>query len=78
MSKFYRDNDDHFNDDHFKDYDTDNDMKKEVKSEIRNVELAQAYVPFQKMNRLFSPEEGLRKGTIFPELYKPYRPHKKQ
>ncbi|MGB9887783.1 MAG: spore coat associated protein CotJA [Moorellales bacterium] len=35
--------------------------------------LARAYIPFQEYTRRHSPEEGLRKGTIFPELYQPYR-----
>ncbi len=35
--------------------------------------LARAYVPFQIMNQVFSPDEALRKGTLFPELYMPYR-----
>ncbi|MCR4419783.1 MAG: spore coat associated protein CotJA [Clostridia bacterium] len=35
--------------------------------------LARAYVPFQEYTRRYSPEEGLKKGTIFPELYQPYR-----
>lgn len=35
--------------------------------------LARAYVPFQRYTRRFDPEEGLAKGTIFPELYIPYR-----
>lgn len=35
-------------------------------------ELARAYVPLQSVHSLFSPEEGLIKGTIFPELAKPY------
>ena len=35
-------------------------------------ELARAYVPFQIMNQVFSPSEALEKGTLFPELYKPY------
>lgn len=39
---------------------------------IRNVRLAAAYIPFQKMCSIFSPIEGLKKGTIFPELYSPY------
>jgi len=40
------------------------------------MELAQAYIPFQTFNaeNLFSPEEALLKGTIFPELYRPYEP----
>ena len=37
-----------------------------------NAPLARAYVPFQRFGARFSPEEGLRKGTLFPELYSPY------
>lgn len=35
-------------------------------------ELARACVPFQVMNEVFDSREALRKGTLFPELYKPY------
>lgn len=35
-------------------------------------ELARACVPSQVMSQLFSPREALQKGTLFPELYKPY------
>jgi len=35
-------------------------------------ELAAAYIPYQKMGELFPFTEGLIKGTIFPELYRPY------
>jgi hypothetical protein len=31
-----------------------------------------AYVPNQKLRNVFSPEEGLRKGTMFPELVSMY------
>ncbi len=34
--------------------------------------LARAYVPFQIMNQVYSPSEALEKGTLFPELYRPY------
>ena len=34
--------------------------------------LARAYVPYQKMCNLFTLEESLVNGTVFPELYKPY------
>ncbi|MBQ3226382.1 MAG: spore coat associated protein CotJA [Clostridia bacterium] len=30
-----------------------------------------AYVPVQIMNELYSPEVGLEKGTVFPELWIP-------
>jgi len=45
-------------------------------SSSRDKNLARAYVPFQYMNQVYSPEEALRKGTIFPELYKPYKINK--
>ncbi len=40
--------------------------------------LAHAYVPFQVMEKVFSPEEALRKGTLFPELYMPYKHEKRR
>ncbi|MGV8979744.1 spore coat associated protein CotJA [Clostridium sp.] len=39
---------------------------------IKNIRLATAYVPYQKLCILFSPMEALNKGTAFPELYSPY------
>ena len=39
---------------------------------IDELPLAQAYIPAQGFDGTFPPEEGLRKGTIFPSLYKPY------
>jgi hypothetical protein len=41
---------------------------------IKNVRLAAAYVPWQKMCELFNPLEALKKGTAFPELYSPFDP----
>lgn len=35
-------------------------------------ELARAYIPFQEFNQVLPPQEGLRRGTIFPELIQPY------
>ena len=40
-----------------------------------NPQLAQSYVPVQKMERTFKPCVGLKKGTIFPELVSPYCPN---
>ncbi|NLC77056.1 MAG: spore coat associated protein CotJA [Clostridia bacterium] len=37
--------------------------------------LARAYVPWQRYGRTFSPREALMKGTLFPDLYFPYRPY---
>lgn len=36
-----------------------------------NTPLATACVPFQIMNQVFNQSEALKKGTLFPELYKP-------
>lgn len=35
-------------------------------------ELARAYIPMQQWGALFMPEDALRNGTIFKELYRPY------
>ncbi|MDY3250844.1 MAG: spore coat associated protein CotJA [Candidatus Choladocola sp.] len=40
--------------------------------EESGVPLAMGYVPFQRWDGLFSPERGLRFGTMFPELCKPF------
>lgn len=39
-----------------------------------NPMLAQSYVPFQIMTNTFTPQCGLKNGTIFPELVSPYFP----
>ncbi len=39
-----------------------------------NPMLAQSYVPIQKMDKTFTPNCGLKMGTIFPELVSPYMP----
>jgi hypothetical protein len=39
---------------------------------IRDVRLAEAYVPYQTLCTLFTPIEALKRGTVFPELYSPY------
>lgn len=41
-------------------------------------ELARAYVPFQVMGKVFEPREALCKGTLFPELYMPYKVKKEK
>jgi len=38
-----------------------------------DMELAQAYVRPQPLEGIFTPEEGLKNGTAFPNLYKPYK-----
>lgn len=39
-----------------------------------NLMYAHAYVPNQRLNKVFKPEVGLNMGTIFPELVSPYAP----
>lgn len=39
--------------------------------------LARAYVPYQVLQKVYEPAKGLMKGTIFPELYRPYVKMKK-
>ena len=39
-----------------------------------NPMFGQSYVPWQTMNKTFTPRVGLRMGTIFPELVSPYSP----
>ena len=39
-----------------------------------HITLAQSYVPWQVMGETFAPAEGLRMGTIFPELVTGYVP----
>lgn len=39
---------------------------------ILGTRLAHAYVPFQCLCCLYPPEIGLKQGTIFPELDRPY------
>lgn len=34
--------------------------------------LAMAYVPMQRLNTVFSLDDALENGTLFPELYKPF------
>jgi len=45
-------------------------------TEITNVQLAAAYVPFQKYCGIMSPMDSLIRGTAFPELFSPY--HKRE
>jgi len=42
------------------------------------MQLARAYVRIQPYTKPLSPQEGLAKGTIFADLYRPYNPSKKK
>ena len=38
------------------------------------MQLTEAYVPYQPLRpRKVAPKEALKKGTLFPDLYRPYR-----
>lgn len=39
---------------------------------IDQLPLTMAYVPMQSWNKIYDLETGLKKGTIFPDLYKPF------
>ena len=34
--------------------------------------VAMAYVPYQQPGKMYCPEQGICKGTLFPELNKPF------
>lgn len=36
------------------------------------ISLAMAYVPYQRWNETYEPALGFQRGTIFPELDKPF------
>ncbi|MBZ4688166.1 MAG: hypothetical protein PWQ96_476 [Clostridia bacterium] len=37
------------------------------------IDLAEAFVLWQRFGRLYPPEEALMKGTLFPGLWRPYQ-----
>ena len=34
--------------------------------------VAMAYIPYQQAGKTYCPEQGICKGTLFPELNKPF------
>ncbi len=38
-------------------------------------ELARVYIKFQELDKVYNAKKALCKGTLFPELYKPYKQH---
>lgn len=40
----------------------------------KNPMFGQSYVPWQTLDKTFTPKAGLKMGTIFPELVSPYMP----
>lgn len=39
----------------------------------KRMRLAEVYIPIQEYKKIFDPQEALKRGTIFPDLYRPYR-----
>jgi hypothetical protein len=39
---------------------------------LRKASLAMAYVPYQKLDKLYDMNAGLKRGTLFPELDLPF------
>ena len=50
----------------------------EINNIFSKAGLAQAYVPFQQMGKVYSLDKALYYGTIFPELNMPYKDDKKK
>ncbi|MDP4108656.1 MAG: spore coat associated protein CotJA [Bacillota bacterium] len=48
------------------------DMANVQMFEMRNMVLTMAYVPDQQWDKTYEPDTGLSRGTIFPELDKPF------
>ena len=46
-------------------------LERDIKK-IDSLPLAMAYVPWQHRGNLYKPEEGLRQGTVFADLDKPF------
>ena len=64
---------DSFNDE-FEYSDDDYDDFDSIDQGLYNASLGMAYVPRQRWRCTFRREEGFCRGTIFPELYKPFCP----
>ena len=47
-------------------------VEKPKKDDLYGMPLAMAYVPWQKFECTYEPAQGLKAGTIFPELDKPF------
>lgn len=44
-----------------------------VSGNLDSLPLAMAYVPMQMWGDIYEPEMGLKQGTMFPDLVKPFR-----
>lgn len=51
-----------------------NNCSSDISAFPKNYLYGHAYTPNQTMKKTFTPEVGLKNGTIFPELVSPYYP----
>lgn len=47
-------------------------MNDDTRKDLDSLPLAMAYVSMQQWRKLYSPEEALRRGTMFEELDLPF------
>ena len=48
-------------------------MDSQIKSPLpADADVAMAYVPFQHMSNVYASDEAFDRGTLFPELDKPF------
>lgn len=47
-------------------------MDKYKDNNMPSLELARAYIPIQILKKIFEKEEALCRGTLYPELVRPY------
>ncbi len=45
-----------------------NDCEHSENNDRMKVSVGYAYVPFQKLGKVYTPEKALARGTVFPEL----------
>ncbi|WP_409069647.1 spore coat associated protein CotJA [Clostridium sp. FAM 1755] len=46
---------------------------KDILGNVENCELARAFICPQKFKRVYKIEKALQRGTLFPDLYRPYK-----
>ncbi len=57
---------------------TQQENRQPVQESRQPMVLAMAYVPWQRWRETYPLEEGLTKGTIFPDLYLPFEGKRKR
>ncbi|MCR1933392.1 spore coat associated protein CotJA [Clostridium tepidum] len=47
--------------------------EKDMLENLENCQLARAFICPQKFKRVYKVEKALQRGTLFPDLYSPYK-----